>query len=263
MAISITASVGLGGANRHGDVRAVQQLLNAVAPGWGGPQPRLVIDGFIGPKTNGAIKKFQVAQFNTVFTADSRIDTHGMTLGRLNHIIDSGLRPAGMFRLSKEPISHVRQPSNMTCWAAAGTMLVSARDQMSQPIQEVMRTADAHDPGYNYLTKFNNNQGLPPNDTSRYTRAIGLNVGPPASFTVAGWRSMMAIKGAIGVVGKSPFLHIRVVTEMFGDGTPFGTFFTVHDPGNFLPYPELFATFAQRYESAAFVSDRMDQLWHK
>jgi len=29
---------------------------------------------------------------------------------------------------------------------------------------------------------------------------------------------MMMNKGAIGVVGKSPFLHIRVVTEMIGDG---------------------------------------------
>lgn len=34
---------------------------------------------------------------------------------------------------------------------------------------------------------------------------------------------------ALGVVGLSPFLHIRVITEMKGDGTVFGTFMTVHD----------------------------------
>lgn len=263
MAKSIRAPVGRGGVNQAPDVRTVQELLNGVPPAWGGPTPKLALDGLIGPKTIGAIGDFQTTQFGTVFQADFRVDPGQMTITRLNQIVDSGLAPSGFFRLSREPIDHVRQPSNMVCWAAAGTMLVSARDLVSQPIRTVMQTADANDPGYNYLDKFNANQGLPPGDTGRYTGAIGLNVGPPASFSVTGWRSMIASRGAVGVVGLSPFLHIRVVTEMFGDGSPFGTFFTVHDPGTAFPYQEVFATFAHRYESAAFINDRMDQLWHR
>lgn len=96
-----------------------------------------------------------------------------------------------------------------------------------------------------------------------YTRALGLKVGPAASFSVAGWRGLLASHGAIGVVGLSPFLHIRVITEMQGDGTVFGTNFTVHDPGRSVPYNELFINFAERYEAAADINHKMDQIWHK
>src|SRR3546814_2882827 len=94
------------------------------------------------------------------------------------------------------------------------------------------------------------------------SRAIGLRVGPPASFSVRGWRMLMSSNGALGVVGLTPFLHIRVVTEMFGDGSVFGTFFTVHDPGLYKPYVEVFQSFAEQYEDAAYIDHRMDQIWH-
>lgn len=256
-------SVGAGGGNKAADVKIVQELLNRAAPAWGGPSPALAVDGVCGMKTTTAIRQFQTKQFGSVFMPDGRVDPGQMTLGRLNLIADSTERPGGILRLSREPIDHVRQPTNMTYWAAAGTMLVGARDQICRPIRAVMQQADAKDPGYGYLNLFDQDSVLPPYDTGRYTRALGLQVGPKASFTVQGWRSMMSTVGAIGVVGLSPFLHIRVITEMIGDGSAFGTFFTVHDPGVQQPYSEVFATFALRYESAAFVDDRMDQLWYK
>lgn len=162
-----------------------------------------------------------------------------------------------------EPVSHVPQPTNMVCWAAAGTMLVSARDRTTKTIAAVMSAADIADPGYGYLTKFKSNTGLPPADTARYTRAIGLRVQPPVNFSLAGWAQLLTTKGAIGVVALTPFLHIRVISELRGDGSVFGTQVTVHDPGRPVAYKELFVTFAQRYESAAFVDSRMDQVWHR
>lgn len=263
MARTISASVGQGGVNRSADVRTIQELLNKVPVGWGGPLPKLKEDGFIGPLTNAAIRGFQEVQFKQVFNPDGKVDPGQRTLARLNHIADSTERPGANFRISTEPISHVRQPSNMTCWAAAGTMLCSARDQMSYDIEVIMGRADAADPGYGYLKMFKANQGLPPGDTGRYTRAIRLRVGPAASFTVQGWRNLMSSHGALGVVGLTPFLHIRVVSEMYGDGSVFGTWFTVHDPGMWNPYEELFINFANKYEDAANINHRMDQIWHK
>ncbi len=263
MAKSISASVGQGGVNRNADVLTVQQLLNKVPASWGGPMPPLKADGWIGPKTNGAIKRFQELQFKHVFNPDGKVDPGKRTIGRLNHIADSSERPGAPFTVSAEPISHVVQPSNMTCWAAAGTMLRSARDRKSYPIQVVMGFADAGDPGYGYLAKFNANQGLPPGDTGRYTRSLGLDVAPPMSFTVQGWRTMMQNNGALGVVGLTPFLHIRVVSELFGDGSVFGTFFKVRDPGMATPYEELFINFANKYEDAANINHKMDQIWHR
>jgi hypothetical protein len=67
----IQRSVGLGGANQRSDVQLVQKLLNAVPQANGGPMPQLAVDGLYGPKTSGAIRRFQTAN---VGLADGRMD---------------------------------------------------------------------------------------------------------------------------------------------------------------------------------------------
>jgi hypothetical protein len=57
--VTITASVGANGKNRYEDVRTIQDALNQVPVTDGGPVPPLKVDGIVGPKTLGAIKKFQ------------------------------------------------------------------------------------------------------------------------------------------------------------------------------------------------------------
>jgi peptidoglycan hydrolase-like protein with peptidoglycan-binding domain len=79
----ITKSVGKGGVNVANDVIVVQTLLNRVGPDDGGPAATLQVDGRCGPKTNEAIKKFQLRQFVQAF-ADGRVDPNGRTLARLN-----------------------------------------------------------------------------------------------------------------------------------------------------------------------------------
>ena len=182
---SIGSSVGQGGTNRADDVRTVQELLNNVPVTWGGPSVPLDVDGLVGDKTITAIRNFQQVQLSTFFSPDGRVDPRQRSIGRLNHIAQTSERPGGTLLISVEPISHMIQPTNMVCWAAAGTMLISARDHMSYSISAAMQRADAADLGYGYLNMFNNNVGLPPADTRRYTRALGLKVGPAASFTVA------------------------------------------------------------------------------
>ena len=259
----IASAVGAGGANRAEDVRKIQTLLNKAPAGWGGSSTPLKVDGLIGPKTIEGIKFFQLMQLGSVFDFDGRVDPGGRTLKRLNQTANTSERPGAFFKVSAEPIDHVVQKTNMVCWAAAGTMLVAARDQRSTAIETVMKTADRNDAGPNYLAMFKNNQGLPPASTRRFTQAIGLRVAPPVSFSLAGWRALIQSRGAVGIVGLSPFLHIRVVTALQGDGTVFGSLFTVHDPGKKEPYLEMFVTLAERYEAAATVNDKMDQVWHQ
>jgi hypothetical protein len=260
---TLGSSVGSGGSNLQADVRKVQALLNKVPATWGGPAAKLKEDGFIGPLTIGAIRSLQSFQLGTIFTPDGRVDPGGRTLRRLNHIASTNERPGGVISTSVEPVDHVTQPTNMVCWAAAGTMLVGARDKRSIPIRSVMQTADSSDAGPGYLNMFNTNQGLPPPMIGRYTQAIGLNVGPQANFSVAGFSGLMGSRGALGIVALTPFLHIRVVTQLTGDGTVFGTLVTVHDPGKPQPHKEVFITFAQRYEAVAGAGGRMDQIWHR
>jgi Putative peptidoglycan binding domain len=86
--IAIEGSVGAGGKNASTDVRTIQAALNDVSPEDGGPSPALAVDGFIGPLTIAAIKKFQQKHVPVV---DSRIDPHGPTLAALND--ESGTAP--------------------------------------------------------------------------------------------------------------------------------------------------------------------------
>lgn len=80
--VTISASVGLAGANRADDVKKVQSLLNEVRPDRGGPVPKLVVDGLCGPLTRNAIRKFQT--FMKLPVQDSRVDPDGPTLMALN-----------------------------------------------------------------------------------------------------------------------------------------------------------------------------------
>jgi peptidoglycan hydrolase-like protein with peptidoglycan-binding domain len=95
-ASTIKASVGVGGVNARVDVLTIQQLLNGVAPDESGPLPLLAEDGFIGPLTNGAIRKFQQGQQLQV--VDGRIDPDGPTLRRLNEVSTPGQRAIAQLR---------------------------------------------------------------------------------------------------------------------------------------------------------------------
>jgi hypothetical protein len=79
---TISAPVGRGGVNRFVDVVTVQDLLNEVPGGMGGPAIVLAVDGKCGPKTVAAIQGFQLHHFGWKL-ADGRVDPTGPTIGRL------------------------------------------------------------------------------------------------------------------------------------------------------------------------------------
>jgi hypothetical protein len=83
MGKSISASVGVNGANRRDDVVTVQELLNCIPAIKGGAEQSLTVDGWIGPLTVGAIRKFQQQQFGW---ADGRVDPNNVTIAKLNEL---------------------------------------------------------------------------------------------------------------------------------------------------------------------------------
>ncbi len=86
--VVISASVGVGGRNLTNDVMEIQKGLNKVPPDKGGPLPMLVVDGICGPKTNAAIRNFQMRFFGAS-GADGRIDPGKQTINKLNQVIFS------------------------------------------------------------------------------------------------------------------------------------------------------------------------------
>lgn len=94
----IDKSVGQGGFNQKADVLKAQQLLNMIAPEDGGPVPPLAEDGFIGPFTLGAIKKFQQHHKTA---SDSRVDPNGPTLKKMNEVPKRALAEKNKARLAR------------------------------------------------------------------------------------------------------------------------------------------------------------------
>ncbi len=73
--VSLSDSVGEGGANKRADVRKVQQYLNRA-----GVTPKLEEDGYIGPMTLAAIRQFQAGFMKK---PDGRVDVGGKSWSRL------------------------------------------------------------------------------------------------------------------------------------------------------------------------------------
>jgi peptidoglycan hydrolase-like protein with peptidoglycan-binding domain len=82
--VTIAASVGRYGVNRAEDVRAVQAALNQLPTQFGGPNPKLAVDGDAGPKTKAAIDAFQLKQFGW---KDGLIEVGGPTIGKLSEFV--------------------------------------------------------------------------------------------------------------------------------------------------------------------------------
>ena len=84
--IEIRYSVGAGGINQRDDVRTIQGALNRVPALQGGPLPPLDVDGWAGPLTIGAIKKFQRTRCDYPWP-DGRVDPGHRTISRLRDAI--------------------------------------------------------------------------------------------------------------------------------------------------------------------------------
>jgi peptidoglycan hydrolase-like protein with peptidoglycan-binding domain len=104
MPLDISAPVGtststMRAVNNAADVKIVQGLLNAVPIDMGGPNPKLAVDGLVGPKTMAAITTFQQQQlgFN-----DGLVEPGKNTVRRLNEVAAQQMQRCG----SKE-IAHV------------------------------------------------------------------------------------------------------------------------------------------------------------
>lgn len=114
----------------------------------------------------------------------------------------------------------IPQQTGMSCWAAGAAMVVAWRENYSADPAHI-----AHAGGEWKAYK----DGLHPESTSIFP-IWGLTPEPPQSYSVAGFRDLLEMYGPLWVAGAVPGPHIRVVTGMYGDGTPDGTKVLINDP---------------------------------
>lgn len=108
-AMKLIQSVGIGGANKPGDVKAVQTALNSLLS-LIAPTRKLTVDGRLGSrpensKTVAAIKLFQSKVVNMV-RPDGKIDANGRTHRKINEKLASQAAISGVTTALKMPTTN-------------------------------------------------------------------------------------------------------------------------------------------------------------
>lgn len=125
------------------------------------------------------------------------------------------------FDINWNDVQLVPQPTSMSCWAAAASMVVGWREQMSINPAEIAR-------GSGFWSAYAN--GLFPSNRDDLANAWGLVKEPPQNYTVEGWRTLIENNGPLWVGVAVPSGHAVVVHGIYGDGTTEGTYVRVKDP---------------------------------
>jgi hypothetical protein len=166
--------------------------------------PALKEDGVFGPKTRNAVTTFQGQQH---LTADGVVGTNTwQRLGVRYEIV--------------HPVRLFPQPTNMTCWSAAATMILG---NMSVG------------PGGAQLTP---SGGLAPSPTNieEFGRGLGWRMYYPQTWSVGGLASLLQRRPVWAVGGGSSptgnWLHAIVLSGLWSDGADdaSGTLLRIHDP---------------------------------
>jgi hypothetical protein len=147
----------------------------------------------------------------------------------------------------------VKQPSNLTCWAAGGTMMESWRVSRSLTIPAVLDGL-----GGEWRGKFDRNEGLTPAQLRAFLGTLRLTEEGPASYTPEGLARLLESKGPLFEIGddgieNNLIVHVRIVTSVRGDGTPDGTTVTFADSASGTLVAEPFTAFDRRHASRDVV----------
>lgn len=113
----------------------------------------------------------------------------------------------------------VPQPTATSCWAAALTMVISDREQMSYSVEHVATTAgmDLAD-SYDW------------NEIRHAVQVWDLYEEGPVSALPQYWADLLSAYGPIWVVEVGAPYHAVVVIGIQGDGTPENTWVTLNNP---------------------------------
>lgn len=111
------------------------------------------------------------------------------------------------------PVELVPQPTDMSCWAAAASMVLG--NQSTGPGGAALQSGGLVNTVANVRT---------------FARAYGLQVHPYQSWSVDGLRDLLERHGPLWVGGLVPNGHAYVIAGLWGDGTSKGTTMRIYDP---------------------------------
>ena len=97
------------------------------------------------------------------------------------------------FTINWDDVELVPQPTNFTCWAAAGAMLVGWRDRVSLSPETIAQTC-----------KRSTASGLSTDDNSKFASEMGFVAVAPVCYTEEGFRNLLEQNGPLWVSEGNP-----------------------------------------------------------
>lgn len=159
-------------------------------------------------------------------------------------------------------VPKLKQENSMACWATVATMMVSWKEGHPMTVEQVLQKAGAQ-----YLTKFQNQQGLLSSEKEAFIGALGMTGEAPASYPLQQYIDWVNTYGPLWITTDSSTAtgqfspHARVVTRITGTGSAdgSGTSFVFIDPATGTELSEPFSTFLSAYEQ--MVTDNPGDLF--
>jgi hypothetical protein len=152
----------------------------------------------------------------------------------------------GSMDLYYDDVELVPQPTSMSCWAAAVTMVYGWTKRISLSPQTIAQECQRIE---------QLQSGLPWSQRDDLASQLGLTFVWPQSYTVQGFYNLLHDNGPLYIGRAVPTGHAVCVIGLHGDGTPDGTTVIFHDPwppgvgtaNSRLPFTQ----FMSEYEAAA------------
>lgn len=212
-------------------------------------------DGKFGNETRTGVRDFQRAQLikrdgivgkNTLTALDGALPSFPALVPAL---------PAPAKFIVPGTKSPLAQPSNLTCWATAFTIMRSWKDGKSYAIGPLLDTL-----GTKYGNLFKNNLPLPYSETNAFLSTAGLKAAPLRSYPAESWIQLLRSYGLLFVGSLTQpgtgAGHVRILYGVGGSGDLSTTTMMVLDPDGGRDYQETFERWSATYFGDALASIR-------
>jgi hypothetical protein len=167
-------------------------------------------------------------------------------LGLLELLVGPNAKTSPVDFSVQPAVTAIQQDSPLTCWAAAGAMMASWKQQVSMSIETALGNL-----GGQWLGAYKSNQALTIPELRAFAAVLQLKEEADPVVTVDGMLQMLQKNGPLWViaddsVADNKLVHARIVTAIKGDGTPENTEVTFIDTATGEAPPESFHRFIQK-----------------
>ncbi len=143
----------------------------------------------------------------------------------------------------------IAQPTGWSCWATCAAMMLSYKNNITYSVKGAMNfIGNEH-----YITRFDDDNGLPINESEDFfINTLGLT-GIPISYSISGLIDLLKNKGPLLILtdddlSTNTAFHARIITRIHGDESLECTYVVSNDPwGGRVSY-ESFENFNKRYQ---------------